>query len=257
LRYATAEDLADDLRAWADGAPVSARAPRWHERLLRWVRRHPAASVIIVSVGCATVELAAHHVRLKREIDRANSETARANLQRQYAVDLYVEGRAALNRLKWRILELSDRADASDEELIDRHLQDAIDYSQGIVDAAPGEDSYANLSHVYRIAAVIELRRRNGEASLKHLQAAEEAIKKVIEFCPDDDQWVAEAARIDVGKCIALLEESDADLNEASRLICGALAEFHRISAEFPEDRLYQLDLAWAAQTQKRIPRRD
>jgi len=39
-RYATAQDLADDLRAFLDGRAISARPPSLPERALRWARRH-------------------------------------------------------------------------------------------------------------------------------------------------------------------------------------------------------------------------
>jgi serine/threonine protein kinase len=42
-RYATAQDLADDLRRWLENRPVSARQPTLAKRGAKWVRRHRAA----------------------------------------------------------------------------------------------------------------------------------------------------------------------------------------------------------------------
>lgn len=50
-RYATARELADDLRRFLDDQPIAARRPRLPERVMRWLRRHPsvvAATVIIL-----------------------------------------------------------------------------------------------------------------------------------------------------------------------------------------------------------------
>ena len=58
-RYATATAMLADLRAWLDGAPVSARLPTTTQRLRRWVRREPwqavAALALATGLSAATV----------------------------------------------------------------------------------------------------------------------------------------------------------------------------------------------------------
>jgi eukaryotic-like serine/threonine-protein kinase len=50
-RYATARDLADDLRRFLADRPIHARRPTGWERIVKWARRHPSAvaSALIVS----------------------------------------------------------------------------------------------------------------------------------------------------------------------------------------------------------------
>jgi hypothetical protein len=54
-RYANCEALADDLRRWLGGEPVSARRPGPVERLVKWTRRNPivAGSLVAVAVSLA------------------------------------------------------------------------------------------------------------------------------------------------------------------------------------------------------------
>jgi hypothetical protein len=52
-RYATAEELAEDLRRWLHGEPIRARPIGPLERLAKWARRNPAltAALVIFAVG--------------------------------------------------------------------------------------------------------------------------------------------------------------------------------------------------------------
>jgi eukaryotic-like serine/threonine-protein kinase len=50
-RYASAAALADDLRRFRDGRPIAARPVARPERLLRWLRRNPTATALIVTAA--------------------------------------------------------------------------------------------------------------------------------------------------------------------------------------------------------------
>src|SRR5439155_19063579 len=58
-RYATAEDLASDIRRWRADEPFAAHSERWAGRLARWSRRHrTAVAAGIVFLSSAVVALA-------------------------------------------------------------------------------------------------------------------------------------------------------------------------------------------------------
>ncbi|MCB9913966.1 MAG: protein kinase [Planctomycetes bacterium] len=118
-RYRSMNALADDLRAWLDGRPVSARRPSAGYRLARFVLRNRAISVgiavALVALGAgggvafsalgraeADARLAQLFVdldeltRLEREVD----ELWPADSQRLPSLDAWLE-RAALVRARW------------------------------------------------------------------------------------------------------------------------------------------------------------
>jgi tetratricopeptide (TPR) repeat protein len=90
-RYATALDLADDLRRFLEGKPIAARPASAGERAWKWAKRRPAwATLIAVSIGAALVlagSLTWSYSRVLRERDRArhNSQVARKAIDDLYS----------------------------------------------------------------------------------------------------------------------------------------------------------------------------
>jgi serine/threonine protein kinase len=117
-RYATAQDLADDLRRFQTGEPVWARPVRPSERAIAWCRRKPgvaglmAALVLVLLAGCSGVFWQWQRARVsatkadenaaafRRERDAARQEKARAERHLQMVRDRV--GR--LNRLGRELL---------------------------------------------------------------------------------------------------------------------------------------------------------
>ena len=91
-RYASAQELADDLRRFLEHRPIKARRPPLMERAAKWSRRHPtavgaAALVLLIGVAGLTVSNRmiarrnAEVVRQRDEIKRALKESEEARRQ--------------------------------------------------------------------------------------------------------------------------------------------------------------------------------
>jgi serine/threonine protein kinase len=82
-RYATAQDLADELGRYLAGEPIEARPISPDERLWRWCRRHPARAVaagtVLLSLLVVLVGGYWSKTRIERELRR--SEEAERQLQ--------------------------------------------------------------------------------------------------------------------------------------------------------------------------------
>jgi WD40 repeat protein len=95
-RYATAKELAEDLRRWLGGEAIRARPIGLVERGVRRVRRSPIVAAMTISVGVLLVviavgaSLAAWRLDHQRQIALANEEQARLSEERA----LGSEGRA-------------------------------------------------------------------------------------------------------------------------------------------------------------------
>jgi tetratricopeptide (TPR) repeat protein len=103
-RYATAAELADDLRRFLDGKSVTARRPSSAERAVKWARRNPGwAAVVAVAVVSAVAIGALAAVRVKESHDRAEERVKEAQEreaeQTRFASELRTERDQAVNNL--------------------------------------------------------------------------------------------------------------------------------------------------------------
>jgi tetratricopeptide (TPR) repeat protein len=86
-RYATAQDLADDLRRFRAGEPIQARPVGTGERVVGWCRRKPgvagllAALVLVFLAGSAGVLWQWQRARQERDTARQQKERAERHLQ--------------------------------------------------------------------------------------------------------------------------------------------------------------------------------
>ncbi len=81
-RYASAGELADDLKRWHDGEPILARPVGKAERLTKWARRHKAAAALVLVAGLlvlAVIGFAGWASFNAAELKAKNDELEKAN----------------------------------------------------------------------------------------------------------------------------------------------------------------------------------
>jgi tRNA A-37 threonylcarbamoyl transferase component Bud32 len=105
-RYENCQELADDLRRWLEGEPISARRMSLYERAMRWVEKEPklaiGATVIVVVFVVSFVLISAFARRAntaRREMEptlaQAKQDAATAREAEKRAADAVAEAQAA------------------------------------------------------------------------------------------------------------------------------------------------------------------
>jgi serine/threonine protein kinase len=108
-RYATAQELADDLRRFLEDKPIQARRPTPLQRARKWVRRHQGmvmtAGVATVIVLLTVVALVVGILRVKEEQRRREKEHETALAAQKRAEESYRLAREALDECVTRVWE--------------------------------------------------------------------------------------------------------------------------------------------------------
>jgi serine/threonine protein kinase len=173
-RYASAQDLADDLQRFLEDRPIHARRPSRLDKAAKWARRHKALvacalAALLLSLAALSVATGLTARAYEREREKAaEAAEQRARAERSFrqarqAVDQLVQigeeelvGDPRLQGLRRRLLEtaLAYYQDFLDQSRDDPSLRDELQESQAKVKAIiselttlAGASQYAPLHH--------------------------------------------------------------------------------------------------------------
>jgi tetratricopeptide (TPR) repeat protein len=205
-RYATARELADDLRGFLEHRPIRARRPTVVERSAKWARRHRplvAAAVGLlllaaVGFGISTALVA----REQRDTQRALNQLAAEQARTKAALDSEAEQRARAEMSFRQARQVVDFfTEASEEELADKPelqglrrtlLAAALQYYQKFIDQCrddPSLQTQLAASHL-RVATILDQIGSRADA-LAALERARQIQEKLVHNRPttQEFQW--------------------------------------------------------------------
>lgn len=147
-RYASAHELADDLRAWLEGRPIKARTVPWHERAWLWSRRNPLQAGLAMMLGLALIAAVASLVfglrAARRETQRVSA--AQAETQQQLLTALLNQAHAGRvsREMGWRKSGIEALRRANAIQPGDNVRDELVAHLAGY-DLVPRERTYADI----------------------------------------------------------------------------------------------------------------
>jgi serine/threonine protein kinase len=181
-RYATAHELAEDLRRFQENRPIQARRPTLLERAAKWSRRYrPLVASAIAVLLVAAVSLAITTILIAREQARTKAAYDAEVAQRARFEKSFRQARQAVDFLS----QISEEELADNPELREvrrRLLETALDYYQEFIELAgdePAIQAELAASHL-RVANILNEIGREDEAlaSFEKAQRIQEFLER-------------------------------------------------------------------------------
>ena len=250
-RYPSAAALAEDLTRFLDGRPILARPAGSFERLVKAIRRRPAWATL---VGFAVLMVLGsvggvlyHNSQLREQVERADTQAAKAIQEKERADTQYQQARLTLLRM----LEALDKKGAESIpqvlELRRAQSEQALAFFESI---GAGEDDANPRQRADLAAACKEAARL--QIALGRPAPAEQNLRRAIRLLEDLNVEAADdrEPRVTLAACFDLLGVILGELpgRGEEAVSCGrkAVALSERLVRDFPTEVRLKHNLAHA-----------
>jgi serine/threonine protein kinase len=242
-RYATAQELADDLRRFQGDEPIHARRPTVLQKAAKWSRRHKAVVVsttVTALLGLAVSLVLSRLEQSRTEVERQRAE-ARSDLARQAVDDMYMKAQ------HW--LAYEPPWDANQQEFLKRALafyqEFARERSKDPTVLAKAAEAARRIGEIQeRLAQSDPSRTRKDEARDAFTQAIE-MLQQLKDNYPGEPSYAYDLARsqMAVGRLLMATYGAD-DAREAGDALHKAREALEQLVADFPDHAEYRYQLA-------------
>lgn len=242
-RYATAGEMADDVRRFLEGKPTLARRPTLAQRTAKWAGRHKTSVVSAVALlGLAMAGLIVATLLIAQEHSRTKAALSQSETNFQRAETHFREAREVVDQFGARLAEQLAGVPGA-EQLRYELLNDTLDYYRGFIEHAgddPALRSDLALTH-FKAATITE---QIGDKK-KAIAAYEDARRMFARLAADRPE--VPAYRGDLALCynnLGLLSSGSGDTAEAESAYRKAIAIQEKLIAEFPDRARFHAELA-------------
>jgi serine/threonine protein kinase len=201
-RYATAQELADDLRRFLDGRPVLAARPTWFELVLRWVRRHrqavaaAAAGLVLVLAGLlvALVVLWNEREQTKAASRKAEENAEEARTQRRRAEDNFHKALEGATNILMQLDPKNGEPPLEGERLKQALIEQGLHFFQQFIDEGnPDPAVRFESARAYGLMAIVYFSQHRVESGQAMLGKKFALLEKLVEDYPEEPGYRKES----------------------------------------------------------------
>ncbi|MCA9186315.1 MAG: serine/threonine-protein kinase [Pirellulaceae bacterium] len=195
-RYASAQQLHDDLQRFLRHEPVHARPSSHLERTIKWGRRRPAGMsailALIILVLATIAGIASHNAVLRKEMARTEANRREAVHQRTIALETFNQGHETLLAMLQRTWQASRETDsATTRALRDDLLQQMLDhYRQISRESEPTDDQmrlFQTMLLVY--SGQVQHYQEDYEGAIADFESARTVLDELHQAHPNDEEF--------------------------------------------------------------------
>jgi serine/threonine protein kinase/Flp pilus assembly protein TadD len=231
-RYATAQEMADDLRRFLADEPVLARRPTFLQKAAKWCRRHRtlvATAGVVGVLGLIVSTVIFWRGQAQTEVHRRRAED-KLELAQRAVDDMYIWAQPLFER------------EPATEGIQKKLLEKALHFYEYFA-LEPGTEQemrFKRARALHRIGEIQLLRGWTTEAEAAARRAADQLGELVAEF-PDQAVYQHEFAQCHVTRARALQTGNAAECEQAYRL---AIESFEQLVTHCPDLGEYRFALA-------------
>ncbi|MBY0527140.1 MAG: protein kinase [Gemmataceae bacterium] len=269
-RYATADDLADDLRSFLDHKPIRGRPVGTRERMWRWSRRNPVvatlSALLLVALVGGFLSMTvlwrraeanfqdAQHQRRNAEVNLAEAELQRtkaetnlreAQKQKARAEESFRQARQAVDDFFTTVSDSRLLNVPSLQPLRKELLDLALKYYQEFLKQHGNDPTIQKeLARAYFRVGLINSQLGDGAKSLAAYQQSLEVYQQLLRADPDSVEYQHMAAA--VGHNIAIHQIAHGRYADAERVLRDTVALREKLARSAPDNSLLQQSLAFS-----------
>jgi serine/threonine protein kinase len=248
-RYATAQELADDLRRWLEDRPIKARRPSWRQVAARWARRHrpvigAAAALLAVSALALAVLLIQsewHNQQLEAAAAREHQLADQAKQQRDVAREERRQARRAVDKMYVQVADRWLSRQPQMDKLQKEFMEEALRYYQ-VFAQEQGEDADSRYERAKAYQTVGHILMRDFNERDRAQQPYLEAIallEKLLQDSPNESTYCHE-----LGVTYMFLAATRASQHEEEKDYQRSADLLGNLVARFPTEAEYRFWLA-------------